>query len=99
MILLFFCELIAATSLLTSKKIIKARTLSPEMPSKNDISRDYHLFEQILNNIRHANPDSYSTAQQQFITSLCTLAYKIEGKPEDLDLHKVLNVWKIPLLN
>ncbi len=40
MILLFFCESIAATTLLTSKKIIKARTPSPEMPAKNVQSRD-----------------------------------------------------------
>lgn len=58
----------------------------------------YHrLFEGIVSNIRKGSPDSFSQAQQQFIVGLCTLADKIEGKPENLDLHKVLSIWNIPV--
>lgn len=58
----------------------------------------YRLFEGIVSSVRPGSPDSISQAQQQFIAGLCTLADKIEAKPENLDLRKVLGVWNIPRL-
>ena len=58
----------------------------------------YRLYSDILNQIHEGNTESFYKAQQQFISSLCTLADKIEGKPETLNLYKVLNVWDIPNL-
>jgi hypothetical protein len=58
----------------------------------------YRLFDSIVENLRIGGPDTYSEAQQKFIMSLCTLADKIEGKPENLTLHKVLDIWDIPHL-
>jgi len=55
----------------------------------------YRLFDSIVNSVRNGSPDSFSEAQQKFLTSLCTLADKIEGKPENLNLHKVLGAWDI----
>lgn len=56
----------------------------------------YKLFEGIISNIHNGSPDLLSQAQQQFITGLCTLADKIKGKVENLDLRKVLSLWNIP---
>ena len=58
----------------------------------------YRLFEDIVSKVRNGSPDSLSQAQQQFIAGLCTLADKIEGKSENLDLNKVLSCWNIPSL-
>lgn len=58
----------------------------------------YRLFEGIVSGVRSENADLLSQAQQQFIVGLCTLADKIEGSPENLDLQKVLRVWDIPSL-
>lgn len=58
----------------------------------------YRLFDGIVSSLRSGNPDSFSEVQQNFITSLCTLADKIEGSPENLNLQKVLGVWGIPFL-
>jgi hypothetical protein len=58
----------------------------------------YRLFEGIVSSVRNGSPDLLPHAQQQFITALCTLADKIEGKPENLDLPKVLDIWNIPPL-
>ena len=58
----------------------------------------YRLFEGIVSDVRKGSPDLLSQAQQQFIAGLCTLADKIKGKSESLDLHKVFSVWNIPRL-
>jgi hypothetical protein len=58
----------------------------------------YRLFESIVSSIRAGSPDSITDAQQKVIMSLCTLADKIEGKLENLNLPKVLDIWKIPAL-
>lgn len=58
----------------------------------------YRLFDSIVSSVRVESLDSFSEAQQKFIMSLCTLADKIEGKPENLNLHKVLGIWDIPYL-
>lgn len=58
----------------------------------------YRLYNDILNQIHEGNTESFYKAQQQFISSLCTLADKIEGKPETLNLHKVFSVWGISFL-
>ncbi len=56
------------------------------------------LFGNIVSSAHNGSLDLLSQAQQQFIAGLCTLADKIEGKPESLDFHKVLNIWNIPSL-
>ncbi|MBI2743574.1 MAG: hypothetical protein HYX48_06630 [Chlamydiales bacterium] len=56
----------------------------------------YRLFEGIVSSAHGGSPDALSQAQQQVITGLCTLADKIEGKPENLDLQKVFDIWNIP---
>lgn len=58
----------------------------------------YRLFEGVVTNVRNGSPDLLTQAQQQFIAGLCTLADKIEGKPVNLDLRKVLGIWNIPQL-
>jgi len=58
----------------------------------------YRLFEGIVSSARSGSPDLLSQAQQQVFAGLCTLADKIEAKPENLDLHKVLGIWNIPHL-
>jgi hypothetical protein len=55
----------------------------------------YQLFNSIVNILRTGSPDSFSEVQQKFTMSLCTLANKIEGNSENLNLHKVLNIWNI----
>ena len=54
------------------------------------------LFDSIVNSIHNENPDSFAEAQQKFITGLCTLADKIEGKTKNLNLNQVLDIWGIP---
>jgi hypothetical protein len=59
----------------------------------------YHrLFHSIVSSARTATPESFSEAQQKFIMSLCSLADKMEGGADNLDLQKVLSLWKIPYL-
>lgn len=58
----------------------------------------YRLFESIVSCVHQGSADSISEAQQKFIMSLCSLADKIEGKPENLNLHKVLGIWDVPFL-
>ena len=55
----------------------------------------YRLFEGIVSNVHSESSDS-SQAQQNFISILCSLANKIEDKPGDLNLEKVLGIWDIP---
>lgn len=55
----------------------------------------YRLFEGIVSSIHEGSPNSLSEAQQKLIMSLCTLADKIEGKPENLNLRQVLAIWNI----
>ncbi len=55
----------------------------------------YQLFDSIADKISDATPDSFSEAQQKFITALCSLAGKIEGNSEELTLRKVLDIWNI----
>lgn len=58
----------------------------------------YRLFDGIVNLVRNGSLDSFPEAQQKFITSLCSLADKIEKGSENLDLKKVLSIWDIPYL-
>lgn len=58
----------------------------------------YRLFEGIVSGIRNGSSDALSQAQQQFISGLCTLADRIEGKQDNLVLDKVLGTWNIPRL-
>lgn len=58
----------------------------------------YRLFESIITLLRSGNPDSFSEVQQKFIMGLCTLADKIEGKQENLNIQQVLDIWGIPSL-
>lgn len=59
----------------------------------------YRLFEGIVSSVREGNPELLPQAQQQFLLGFCALADTIEGKPENLDLSKVLDIWNIPHLN
>lgn len=58
----------------------------------------YRLFASIVTNMRNGNSESLPETQRNFITILCLLADKIEGKPEALNLQKVLELWNIPCL-
>lgn len=55
----------------------------------------FKLFETTLHHIRGDAPN-LKEAQISFVTSLCKLADKIEGKGRDLDLKQVLEIWGIP---
>jgi hypothetical protein len=57
----------------------------------------YRLFEGIVSSARIGSLDSISQAQQQFLAGLCGLADKMERSSANLDLSKVLNIFKIPL--
>ncbi len=57
----------------------------------------YRLFEGIVSSARSGDPALLSQSQQQVLSGLCTLAHTIEGKPENMDLNKVLDVWNIPI--
>lgn len=59
----------------------------------------HRLFKSIVSSVHNGGSDSLSQAQQQFIMTLCSLADKIEEKSENLDIHKVLNIWRISNLN
>lgn len=59
----------------------------------------YRLFESVVTSIHQKNPDAFAEAQQKFLVGLCTLADKIEGKPESLDLKQVLKIWGISTPN
>ena len=56
----------------------------------------YRLFSDMMNRVRNGTRESFSDAQHKFMTSLCTLADKMRGKPENLDLCNVLDTWGIP---
>jgi hypothetical protein len=56
------------------------------------------MFHEIVSNVRKGTPDSFSQAQEKVMMNLCTLADKIEGGSENLDLSKVLDLWHIPPL-
>ena len=58
----------------------------------------YRLLNEIMSCARKGTQESFSEAQHKFMTSLCTLADKMEGKPENLNLRKVLDIWAIPHL-
>ena len=55
----------------------------------------YRLFESIVSVVQQGNPDAFQEAQTKIIMGLCALAEKIEGKTNDLSIHKVLTIWKI----
>lgn len=56
----------------------------------------YRLFNGIVGDVRNKSPEMITKAQQRFIAALCTLADKIEGNSENLNLQKVLDIWNIP---
>ena len=58
---------------------------------------NFQLFHNLLSLIHDKNPDSIIEAQKKFVASLCVLAEKIEGKSENLNLRKVLEIWDIPM--
>jgi hypothetical protein len=95
----------ASNRLVKFAHLIKAPEKVCEMGERGEFQFDddpgaflhyYRLFDSIVSSVRNGNPDSLSEAQQKFIMSLCTLADKIEGKPENLNLHKVLSIWDVP---
>lgn len=56
----------------------------------------FKLFNNVVNSAHDGSQDSFFEAQQKFITSLCILAKKMEGKIVDLNIQKVLEIWDIP---
>lgn len=59
----------------------------------------FRMFNKLVNNICTDSQDSYTEAEQRVIMSLCLLAEEIEGKKSNLNIHKVLGIWGIPLIN
>ena len=55
----------------------------------------HQLFEGIVSSIHKESPDLHTKAPQEFIKALCVLADKIKGMPGNLDIQKVLDIWKI----
>lgn len=55
----------------------------------------YRLYQEVINDIHTGTPESLAKAQQQFITSLCAIAAKIENDSKELNLQKVLHFWGI----
>lgn len=56
----------------------------------------FQLFNKIVRGAQDISPDSFSETQHNFILSLSALAAKIEGKTENLNIHRVLAIWDIP---
>lgn len=56
----------------------------------------FQLFNKIVIGSREENVNSFLEAQQNFITVLCLLAEKIEGKTAQLSIQPVLKIWDIP---
>lgn len=53
------------------------------------------LLNGLLTCIHDSNPDALLEAQTRFITFLCTLAEKIEGNQQKLNIQNVLTFWNI----
>lgn len=70
-----------------------------ELQDDPGIFLHYHrMFHEIVSHVRKETSDSFSQAQQKVMMNLCTLADKIEGGSENLDLYKVLDLWNVPPL-
>ncbi len=98
----------ASNRLVKFADLITPREKTCEMGERGEFQFDddpgaflhyYRAFDSIVSSLRAGSPDSFTEAQQQFIMSLCGLADKIEGQPENLNLQQVLGVWNIPNLN
>lgn len=98
----------ASNQLVKFAHLIKSPQEICEMGEKGEFEFDddpgaflhyYRLFDDIVSSARQGNPDSLSKAHQKFITALCTLADKIEGQSENLNLRKVFDIWNVPHKN
>lgn len=56
----------------------------------------FQLFNKIVSEVRKDDPASFIEAQKKFILCLCALAQKLEGQLQELTIHRVLELWKIP---
>ncbi len=56
----------------------------------------FKLFNAVISGARSDDDQSIREAQEKFITNLCLLADRIDGKKGDLDLKRVLEIWNIP---
>jgi hypothetical protein len=56
----------------------------------------FQLFNKVVKGSREGSANSFFEAQQNFITVLCLLAEKIEGKTAQLNIQPVLKIWDIP---
>lgn len=99
-----FVNIHASNRLVKSAHLIKPSEKVCTMGEKGEFQFDdddsgtflnyYRLFNNIVSSLRNGTI-SFSEVQQEFILCLCILADKIEGKSKNLNLHKVLNFWKI----
>lgn len=55
----------------------------------------FQLFNKVINGAHGEGMSSFVEAQQTFITALCVLADKIDGKKGPLSIQPVLKIWGI----
>jgi hypothetical protein len=55
----------------------------------------FQLFNKVIQGVREKSQTSFIEAQHHFITVLCVLADKIEGKTTQLSIRPVLKIWDI----
>jgi hypothetical protein len=99
-------------SIMASNRLVKfASSKSPEKVTEEGKRGEFHfeedlsaflyffrLFNGVVSCARHESQESFLEAQQKFITGLCVLAAKIDRETENLNIHRVLEIWDIPLL-
>ncbi len=59
----------------------------------------FQLFNKVIQGANEDDQASFVEAQHQFITVLCVLAEKIEGKAVQLNIQPVLQIWDILNVN
>jgi len=58
----------------------------------------YQLFDGIVTKVRSGNRGQIPQLQQQVLVAISSLADKIKGNINDLNIFKVLDIWNIPHL-
>lgn len=58
---------------------------------------NFQLFHNLLSLVHDESSNATIEAQKKFMAALCVLAEKIEGKRENLNLQRVLEIWDIPM--
>lgn len=94
-------RLVKMTPLIQPQERLDAWGKKGESDLTNDPSTFFNYFQalhKIVTQIHEKTPESFAEAQNTFLTILYALAGKVEGKMENLNIHRVLGIWDIPPL-